>query len=310
MKYLISILLFTFTLPVTAQTGPANPDYFRSVEIALGELQKGQCKPCLEAYERAFVISKHSALSHLRAARCAQLCNDAVKAQAFADKAVEISWDMTSVVLQNNNDYPELTPLNISSLGKETLKKAAIKAKASGFNAELAKELDLLTEADQKYRRSLDEFNSKHANNSAERQQFMLDWQKNDSLCLLKAESILKQYGYPGKSLVGETRQDDIWLVIQHAPLEKMELYFPIIDEAAQKGEMRKSSWALLVDRIRMNKGKPQIYGSQVVRDETTGAWKFHEIEDEANVNKRRAEVGLGLLEQYAEMMGVVWKPK
>lgn len=310
MKYRISTLLFAFSLTATAQNGPANPEYFRSVEIALGELQKGQCKPCLEAYERAFVISKHSALSHLRAARCAQLCNDAVKAQAFADKAVEISWDMTSVVLQNNTDYPELTPLNGSNLGKETLKKAEIKAKASGFNAELAKELDLLTTADQKYRLLMDEFYAKHAINSAERQQFILDWQKNDSLCLLKAEAILQQYGYPGKSLVGETRQDDIWLVIQHAPLEKQELYFPIIDKAAQKGEMRKSSWALLVDRIRMYKGQPQLYGSQVVRDEKTGGWKFHEIEDEANVNKRRAEVGLGPLEEYAERMSVAWKPK
>ncbi len=310
MKYLLPILLLAFILPATAQSGPGNPDYLRSVEIAFGELQKGQCKPCLEAYERAFAISKHSALSHLRAARCAQLCDDASKAQAFADKAVEISWDMAAMVLQNNTDYPELDPLKDSNLGKKTLKKIETMAKASGFNAELAKELDLLSEEDQKYRRLMDEFNAKHAKNSAERQQFMLDWQKNDSLCLLKAEAILKQYGYPGKSLVGESRQDDIWLIIQHAPLEKQELYFPIIDAAAQKGEMRKSAWALLVDRIRMYKGQPQIYGSQVVREETTGGWKFHEIEDEANVNKRRAEVGLGSLEDYAEMMGVVWKPK
>jgi hypothetical protein len=47
-----------------------------------------------------------------------------------------------------------------------------------------------------------------------------------------------------------------------------------------------------------------------VERDEATGGRKFHEIEDEANVNKRRAEVGLGPLEEYAERMGVNWKPK
>jgi hypothetical protein len=110
--------------------------------------------------------------------------------------------------------------------------------------------------------------------------------------------------------LVGETRQDNIWLIIQHAPLAKQEQYFPFIDAAAQKGEMHKSSWALMVDRIRMYKGQPQIYGSQLVRDEISGGRKFHEIEDEANVNKRRAEVGLGPLEEYAQLMGVTWKPK
>lgn len=57
----------------------------------------------------------------------------------------------------------------------------------------------------------------------------------------------------PRKITCGESRQDDIWLVIQHAPLEKQEQYFPLIDAAAKR-ELRKSSWALLVDRIRMYK--------------------------------------------------------
>ncbi|MFN0173701.1 MAG: DUF6624 domain-containing protein [Saprospiraceae bacterium] len=310
MKHFLILALFAFPTFALGQTGPNNPEYKKAVDIALGELQKGQCTPCLEAYERAFEISKHSALSHLRAARCAQMCNDAPKAQALADKAVEISWDLTAKFLEIGTEYPELEKLRDSDLGKKTLEKTLSAAKASGINFELAKELDLLKEADQKYRRLYDEYRSKYAQNSPENHKFMHDWERNDSLCLAKAEAIIQQYGYPGKSLVGESRQDDIWLVIQHAPLEKQELYFPLIDAAAQKGELRKSSWALLVDRIRMHKGQPQIYGSQVVRDEATGGWKFHEIEDEVNVDKRRAEVGLGRLEEYAEMMGVAWKPK
>ena len=310
MKKLFTLACLAIVNLAAAQTGPNNPDYKKAVEIALGELQKGQCKPCLEAYERAFAISKHSALSHLRAASCGQICNDAPKAQAFADKAVEISWDMAAQVLQNSTEYPELVPLYDSYLGKKTLEKSEQVAKASGFNAALAKELDLLRAEDQKFRLLYEEYNSKKAKDSIEYQKFMHDWVVNDSLCLTKAEAIIQQYGYPGKSLAGESRQDAIWLVIQHAPLEKQEKYFPLIDAAAQKGEMRKSSWALLVDRIQMRKNRPQIYGSQVVRDETKGAWKFHEIENEAQVNLRRAEVGLGPLEEYAEMMGVAWKPK
>jgi len=310
MKHVLTLSMLLFAIFSAAQTGSSNPEYQKTVEIAFGELQKGQCKPCLEAYERAFAISKHSALSHLRAARCAQMCDDAAKAQTFADKAVEISWDMTAIVLQNNNDYPELAPLKASNLGKKTLKETEIKAKASGFNAELAKALDLLSEEDQKYRRLDSEIASKYAKESPEYQKFMQDWTQNDSLCLVKAEAIIQQFGYPGKSLVGESRQDAIWMIIQHAPLEKQEQYFPLIDAAAQKGEMRKSAWALLVDRIRMFKGQAQIYGSQVVHDYISGSKKFHEIEDEINVNKRRAEVGLGPLEEYAERMGVAWKPK
>lgn len=310
MKHLFTLAFLAVANFLAAQTGSNNPEYKKAVDIGLGELQKGQCKPCLEAYERAFEISRHSALSHLRAARCAQLCNEHGKAQAFADKAVEISWDATAQILQNNTDYPELAGIRASDLGINTLKKTEAVAKATGFNPELAKELDLLQEEDQKYRRLNDEYLAKYAQESPEYQKFMLDWMKRDSTCLAKAEAIIQQYGYPGKSMVGATRQDAIWLVIQHAPLEKQEKYFPLIDAAAQKGEMRKSAWALLVDRIRMYKGQPQIYGSQVVRDEATGGWKFHDIEDEANVNMRRSEVGLGPLEDYAQRMGVIWKPK
>ncbi len=310
MKQVLTLSILLFAIFSAAQTGSSNPEYQMAVEIALGELQKGQCKPCLEAYERAFAISKHSALSHLRAARCAQMCNDPEKAQSFADKAVEISWDMAAQVLQNDLGYPELVPLRDSDLGKNTLEKTMAAAKATGFNFELAKALDLLSEEDQKYRRLKSEIDSKYAKESPEYQKFMQEWIQNDSLCLVKAEAIIQQFGYPGKSLVGDSRQDAIWMIIQHAPLEKQEQYFPHIDAAAQKGEMRKSAWALLVDRIRMFKGQPQLYGSQVIHDYVSGSKKFHEIEDEINVNKRRAEVGLGPLEEYAERMGVAWNPK
>lgn len=310
MKHALSLLALLIACFASAQTGSNNPEYKKAVDIGLGELQKGQCQPCLEAYERAFAISKHSALSHLRAARCAQLCNDQAKAQALADKAVEISWDMTANILQHTNDYTELAPLFDSDLGKKTLEKTELAAKASGYNAALAKELDLLSEADQKYRRLSSEYGAKYSREAPEYQKFMQDWMQNDSVCLAKAEVIIQQYGYPGKSLVGESRQDAIWMIIQHAPLEKQEQYFPLIDAAAQKGEMRKSAWALLVDRIRMHKGQPQIYGSQVIHDYATDTKKFHEIEDERNVDKRRAEVGLGPLAEYAERMGVAWKPK
>lgn len=123
MKYILTLPLLAIFLSATAQSAPDNPEYRSAVEIALGELQKGQCKPCLEAYERAFSISQHSTLSYLRAARCAQMCHDATKAKAFANKAVEISAVIATDILQNNRDYPELALLQNSELGKKILKK-------------------------------------------------------------------------------------------------------------------------------------------------------------------------------------------
>lgn len=310
MKHFLTTFLLVGTTMLSAQSGPIPPEYKKAVDIALGELQKGQCQPCLEAYERAFALSQHSALSHLRAARCAQMCKDDAKAKAFADKAVEISCGTASKVMEDADQYPELNPFRESELGKLTLANIETTAKAIGLNLALLKELDQLKTEDQRPRLEMNEIGAKYAKGSPEYQKFMHDWERTDSICLSKAEAIIQQYGYPGKTMVGADRQDVIWLILQHSPLEKQEQYFPLIDAAAQKGEMSKSAWALMVDRIRMRKGQPQIYGSQVVPDEVTGGNKFFTIEDEANVNKRRAEVGLGPLEEYAQHFGFEWKPK
>ena len=72
---------------------------------------------------------------------------------------------------------------------------------------------------------------------------------------------------------------------------------------------MPRGNWALLVDRIRMYKGQPQLYGSQLKKDPSSGEFRFHDIEDEANVNQRRAEVGLEPIEDYAARFGFKYQP-
>ena len=56
-----------------------------------------------------------------------------------------------------------------------------------------------------------------------------------------------------------------------------------------------------------MRQGKKQIYGSQVVYDKQ-GAPMFYPIEDEKNVNTRRAKMGLQPIEEYAKFFGIEYK--
>ena len=74
--------------------------------------------------------------------------------------------------------------------------------------------------------------------------------------------------------------------------------------EAVGKGKAKTQDLALLEDRILTTQGKEQIYGSQLRRNEQ-GKYEFFPIMDEVNVNKRRASVGLGPLEEYAKYFGV-----
>ena len=62
-----------------------------------------------------------------------------------------------------------------------------------------------------------------------------------------------------------------------------------------EKADLRLSTLAHLEDRVLVNKGMKQIYGSQV----NSNTLKPYPIKDEKNVDKLRAEVGLEPLDKY-----------
>jgi hypothetical protein len=132
MKHFITTIAFFLTVGLFAQGSGLTAEYKRLVAIGLGELQKGQCAPCLEAYNWAFTISQHSSLSYLRAASCAERCGDNNSALELAKKAVEISFEPTLYIFDHARDYPELIPFMKSKPGKKTLALAQKAAKKAG----------------------------------------------------------------------------------------------------------------------------------------------------------------------------------
>lgn len=139
---------------------------------------------------------------------------------------------------------------------------------------------------------------------------------KIDPANIAKIEPIIAQYGYPGKTLVGEPTNEAVFYVIQHSG--KIPKYFPLIEEAAKKGELPFTDYALMLDRKLMNEHKEQIYGSQVmsirITDIKTGKKRMFDfvvpIKDAANVNQRRKEAGFTLtVEENAKRLDCVYKP-
>ncbi len=78
--------------------------------------------------------------------------------------------------------------------------------------------------------------------------------------------------------------------------------------EAVSNGKAVPQYLAMLEDRVLVRQGKKQTYGSQLETDNKTQKYIFSPIDDELNVNKRRASVGLSPIEEYAKMMGVEYK--
>ncbi|MFZ6013613.1 MAG: DUF6624 domain-containing protein, partial [Bacteroidota bacterium] len=91
-----------------------------------------------------------------------------------------------------------------------------------------------------------------------------------------------------------------------HSPDSIMEKHYNLMIDAGEKGYLDKGTLALFQDRVLMNRGEPQLYGSQIrietrknaqgVEYDSVFVWK---IKDPSGVNERRRSVGLGTLEEY-----------
>lgn len=114
-----------------------------------------------------------------------------------------------------------------------------------------------------------------------------------------KVVSIIEKCGFPTAEKYGHKSVEAVFLVIQHAAKSLREKYYPHIKESADKGDLSWSIVALMEDRMLMDKGEKQKYGSQVQKKNGSDKWVLYPIEDPQNVNVRRAEVGLGPIEEY-----------
>ncbi|MGN7709489.1 DUF6624 domain-containing protein [Chryseobacterium sp. 22543] len=174
-------------------------------------------------------------------------------------------------------------------------------------NETLKKELDGIMKVDQGYRMLFDtEITPEKKEQllkdlNIDKEEFKKkSWQlvaEHDSLNMQKIETIIAQYGYPGKTLVGEPTNQAAWYVIQHST--KIGKYLPLIKEAGKKKEIPFTWVAMMEDRYLMQEDKEQIYGTQGKGEMTKDkdgkqifvnfVWP---VKDLKNVNKRRKEAG------------------
>ena len=173
----------------------------------------------------------------------------------------------------------------------------------------LVKELEEILESDQSLRVAIREKEESEGVDSAAVSELWKRQAELDAQNIKRLREIVATHRWPRISVVGEKAAMAAFLVVQHAePAEQAE-FLPMLRAEAERGEVKRSSLALLEDRVRTSNGQPQIYGSQLRRNPDTGKLEFLPIEDAENVNVRRAEVGLESIEQYARRFGLEYVP-
>ncbi|MEQ9167431.1 MAG: hypothetical protein RLO12_14335, partial [Fulvivirga sp.] len=94
------------------------------------------------------------------------------------------------------------------------------------------------------------------------------------------------------------------FLILQHASHEMRLEYFEVFESWAKEGIIKASTLALMVDRMRMHEGQPQLFGSQITSNEK-GEQVFYEIDNLEKVRARRDSLFMEPLEDYVARFGV-----
>lgn len=230
------------------------------------------------------------------------------KAFAYLDKATLAGWDNVAHV-QTDTD---LTSLHADPRWQPMLARleATVAKREATVNQALKKELAGIYRTDQRIRLKIDSIERKDGIQAAMAPALSQEMQTIDERNLARVEAIIKQYGWPGNSLAGRAGSTTAFLVIQHSDPVTQRKYLPLLREAAARGELAKSSLALLEDRVLTGQGQPQRYGSQLRLNQATQKYELYPIEDEAHVDERRAAVGLQPLAEYVKHWNLEYTPK
>jgi hypothetical protein len=122
---------------------------------------------------------------------------------------------------------------------------------------------------------------------------------KVDTENLRWLRGVIDARGWPGTDLVGEDGASAAWLLVQHAFFDPafQRRCLDLMTEAAAAGQAHQRELAFLTDLVLLTEGKPQEYGTQLMRDGR--GYRPAELRDPDEVDQRRAAIGLEPLADY-----------
>lgn len=120
-------------------------------------------------------------------------------------------------------------------------------------------------------------------------------------------DSVITVHGYPGATLVGSPTNEVAWYVVQHS--DQIEKHFELIKDAGKASEIPMYLVAKMQDRLLINQGKKQLYGTQASCEPNSDGeviCSLHPIKNHLFVNARRRNAGFDTtVDENAALLGV-----
>lgn len=178
----------------------------------------------------------------------------------------------------------------------------------TNYDNELRKELNKIQYEDQGIRLLLLNVQKSKGLNNQSTLLIREEMKRIDSMNAIKVQQIIDKFGWLGESKIGSEANQTLFLTIQHVEnLIVQEKYLPILEQAVKDGDAEAWQFAFLTDRILMNQGKYQIYGTQIIIGERSGDNYIVPLQNPEKVDELRQEVGLEPLNDYLQEEGMKW---
>lgn len=129
-----------------------------------------------------------------------------------------------------------------------------------------------------------------------------------------RLKEIVDHIGWPTRDLVGLKATQAAYMVIQHAghDVDFQNRCLALMVDLVKDGELPASYLALLTDRIRVFQDQPQVFGTQMTMARNDMGVMVPTatvpIEDPANLNDRRALMGMAPHEQFVEAIHIAYE--
>ena len=124
-------------------------------------------------------------------------------------------------------------------------------------------------------------------------------YRNNHVINIKKILAILNNYGWPDTTVIGDRGNRTICNVLQHADQETREYYLPMMRQAVLDKKLEPRYLVRAEDRLATDKGELQIYGGQMKYYPETKSFNVWPVYDPVNIDKRRAEIGLGPISEH-----------
>lgn len=174
------------------------------------------------------------------------------------------------------------------------------------YNKPLLHLLDSMRTEDQKWRNYMTRFtNGELQNDTISKETISRNISLTDSLNYFLLKDIFDKYGFPNYDIVGQEGSNNFWLLVQHQDRNPTFQDSVLVKMKIQVDANKASSgnYAYLVDRVKVNTGQKQVYGTQMELNSEQTSYVPKSVIDPDKLNERRASVGLGTIESYIEMM-------